>query len=409
MSTTAAARAAAGGPIGDLSTLPLLDHHCHGVVGRELDRAGFEALLTEGTSAGPRGGTLVDSYAGFALRRWCAPVLDLPPHADVDAYLDRRADLGAAEVNGRFLRAAGLAGLCVDTGFAPEPLLSPGELGRLAGAPAYDVVRLESVAEEVAAQAPPAGQFADAVRARLAGRGAGAVAAKSIAAYRVGLALDGRRPTDREVAAAARRWLAATRASPSDSGSPAGSSRSLRLADEVLHRFLVWSAVDLGLPVQFHTGYGDRDLDLHRCDPLLLAGLLRAVEPTGVPVLLLHNYPYHRQAGYLAQVFTNVFVDVGLATHNVGRRATTLLAEALELAPLGKVLFSSDAYGLAELYYLAAVLFRRALAGVLGDGLTTGDWTAADAARIARMIAEGNARRVYDLRPEETTYRLVGV
>ncbi len=76
-----------------------------------------------------------------------------------------------------------------------------------------------------------------------------------------------------------------------------------RLADEVLHRFFIWCGADLGLPIQFHVGYGDRDIDLHRCNPLLLTGLLRALEPTGVPVMLLHNYPYHREAGYLAQVF----------------------------------------------------------------------------------------------------------
>jgi len=37
-----------------------------------------------------------------------------------------------------------------------------------------------------------------------------------------------------------------------------------------------------------------------------------------VPILLLHNYPFHREAAYLAQVFEHVFVDVGLATHNAG-------------------------------------------------------------------------------------------
>ena len=58
-------------------------------------------------------------------------------------------------------------------------------------------------------------------------------------------------------------------------------------------------------------GYGDRDIDLHRCNPLLLTALLRAIEPAGVPVMLLHNYPYHREAGYLAQVFPHVYMDAG--------------------------------------------------------------------------------------------------
>ena len=126
--------------------------------------------------------------------------------------------------------------------------------------------------------------------------------------------------------------------------------------------------MDLRLPVQFHVGYGDSDVDLHRCNPLLLTPLLRAIQPTGVPVMLLHNYPYHREAGYLAQVFPHVYVDAGLATHNLGARAPALLAEALELAPYGKFLYSSDAFGLPELYYLGAALFRSALSAHLRDG-----------------------------------------
>lgn len=375
----------------DVAGLALVDHHCHGVLRRDLDRPGFEALLTEATGLGPLGGSLFDSQLGFALRRWCPPVLDLPAHAPPAEYLARRAELGVAEVTHRFLRAAGLAALCVDTGYAPEPLLSPAELGRAAGAPAYEIIRLERVAEDVAAGGGTAAGFAETVWRELAGRAAAPVGerpvgVKSIAAYRVGLALGGQRPGDREVTAAAGRWLAAIEA-----GAP------VRLAEEVLHRFLVWAGIDLGLPVQFHVGYGDRDIDLHRCDPLLLTDLLRAVEPTGVPVLLLHNYPYHRQAGYLAQVFRTVFVDVGLATHNLGRRATALLAETLELAPFGKVLFSSDAYGLPEHYYLDAVLFRRALSAVLAEGVATGDWTDADATRVAGLIGAGNARRAYRL------------
>ncbi|HKS99763.1 MAG TPA: amidohydrolase, partial [Rugosimonospora sp.] len=122
-----------------VEALRLVDHHCHGVLRRELHRAEFEAFLTEGTPA-PLGGSVFDSRIGFALRRWCPPVLDLPPHAHPDGYLARRAELGAEEVTRRFLAAAGLGGLCVDTGYTPEPLLSPAELGAAAGAPAYEVV-----------------------------------------------------------------------------------------------------------------------------------------------------------------------------------------------------------------------------------------------------------------------------
>jgi uncharacterized protein len=370
---------------------PLVDHHCHGVLYRDADEATLESLLSEGGSF--PGGSVFDSQAGFAFRRLCPPVLGLPPHAGLADYAARRAELGVTEVSKRFLQAAGLAALCVDTGFTPEPLTSPAELGGLAGATAHEIVRLERVAEDVAAAEGGRGGggaagFADAVRSALAARTAGAVGTKSIAAYRTGLDLDPARPSDAEVSAAAGRWLGA--AGAAGSGAP-------RLADETLQRFLIWSGVDLALPVQFHIGYGDSDVDLHRCNPLLLTPLLRAIQPTGVPVMLLHNYPFHREAGYLAQVFPHVYVDAGLATHNLGRGSPALLAEALELAPFGKFLYSSDAFGLPELHYLGAALFRAALSAFLSAGLSDDLYSERTVARLTRMFCADNARRAYRL------------
>ena len=401
-----------GGLLPFVRDMALADHHCHGVIRRDVGRSEFETMLTEAADPGQRGApglTMFDSQIGLAVRRWCPPVLGLPAHTEPDEYLGRRAALGHAEVSCRFLRAAGLAELYVDTGFEPEPLLSPPEMAAVAGGQAHEIVRLEQVAESVAAVGTRASAFAGAFRETLAGRARHAAGVKSVAAYRVGLDLPAARPTDAEVAAAAARWLGcpAPAGSPGDSGSPkspespapAGSPGAAggapRRADPVLHTFLIWCGADLGLPIQFHVGYGDRDIDLHRCNPLLLTALLRAIEPAGVPVMLLHNYPYHREAGYLAQVFPHVYMDAGLATHNLGHRATALIAECLELVPFGKFLYSSDGFGLPELHYLGAVLFRRGLSSFLRAGLGDGAWTAADAERIARLTGYENARRVY--------------
>jgi predicted TIM-barrel fold metal-dependent hydrolase len=361
----------------------LIDHHCHGVLYRDADEATLDSMLTEGE--GWPGGSVFDSQAGLTFLRLCPPVLGLAPHAGLSDYVARRAELGATEVNKRFLAAAGMSALCVDTGYTPEPITSPAELGGLAGATAHEIVRLERVAEDVVAAGVGAAGFADAVRSALETRTGSAVGVKSIAAYRTGLDLRAERPSDFEVTAAAGRWLASTRDSPP------------RLADETLQRFFVWCGVDLRLPVQFHVGYGDSDVDLHRCNPLLLTPLLRAIKPSGVPVMLLHNYPFHREAGYLAQVFPHVYVDAGLATHNLGARAPALLAEALELAPFGKFLYSSDAFGLPELYYLGAALFRSALSGLLRAGLEQDLYTERAAIRLTRMLGADNAKRAYRL------------
>jgi hypothetical protein len=73
-----------------MESLALIDHHVHGVVTGDLDRAGFELLMTEASGPPAPGTTMFDSQLGFTMRRWCAPVLDLEPS------VGRRTTCGAA-------------------------------------------------------------------------------------------------------------------------------------------------------------------------------------------------------------------------------------------------------------------------------------------------------------------------
>jgi predicted TIM-barrel fold metal-dependent hydrolase len=323
---------------------------------------------------------------GLAVRRWCAPVLGVEPLAEPDEYLRRRAELGRDEVDRRLVAAAGIADFVVDTGFEPEPICSPDDLAGLCGAQAHEVVRLEAVGQALLAQgvAPP--DFGERLVEALTS--SDAVGAKSIAAYRVGLNLPGARPSQDELVAAL------GEVKPERDG-------SFRIAHPVVNGFLAWTAVEVGLPLQFHVGYGDSDVDMLDCDPLLLTRFLRATEDRGVPVLLLHNYPFHRNAGYLAQVFDHVFMDVSLTVHNTGALSRDIIRESLELVPFGKLLFASDAFGLSELYYLGARLFRVGLSATLGRLVDTGEMTDGDAERVATLIGSGNARRAYRL-PDST-------
>ncbi|MGH3902555.1 MAG: amidohydrolase family protein [Pseudonocardiaceae bacterium] len=367
-----------------VEALRLVDHHVHGAATGELDGAGVEAGLTESPWPPPAGTTHLDSQLGFAVRRWCAPVLDLPPHADTSAYLARRRELGAQEVTRRLLVASGVGWFLVETGYCAQETLGPAEMAAASGATAAEVVRLESVAEEVAASGVDAAGFADRFASTLDERARHAVGLKSVIAYRYGLDFDPEPPSVGEVRRAAGQWLR------QETGEP-------RLTDPVLLRHLLWVGLERGLPLQFHVGYGDPDLTLHRCDPSLMTEFLRRVQERRVPVMLLHCYPYHRTAGYLAHVFPHVYFDVGLAVNYTGARSRAIVADSLEVAPFGKVLFSSDAWGPAELHYLGAVLWRRAMTSVLGEWVESGEWSGADAVRVAQMAGAGNATRVYRL------------
>ena len=244
--TTESSGPAAPGPTASmLTSLPLVDHHCHGVLAARpevadvaLDRAAFESNLNEAEAPAP-GRSFADSLLGLALRRWCPPVLDLPEHTGLDEYLQRRAELGTLEVSRRFLRAAGIRTFVVDTGTggtgpgssdlggtgpgssdgvagsgASAALTGPDELVALAGGgEAYEIVRLETLAETVAGSGTGAAGFADAVRDELDRRCAHPAAAGGV----VGREDDRRLPlrtgapgarADRTAAGGARRALA---------------------------------------------------------------------------------------------------------------------------------------------------------------------------------------------------------
>jgi uncharacterized protein len=366
--------------------LELIDHHVHGAVVGTLDRSGFESMLTEGPGPRPAGTSMFDSQLGFAVRRWCAPVLDLEPSVPAGAYVERRIELGTAEVNRRLLRAAQVRAWLVDTGYQSDQVATPEQLAEASGAPALEIVRLESVAERVIRGGTSAADFAASFSAALTTATRDAVGLKSIVAYRLGLDFESSRPSAADVVTAAGALLRAIDADP-----------ATRLDDEVLLRHLIWTGVDTGLPLQFHVGFGDPDVRLHRADPSLMHDFLLATRAIGTPIMLLHCYPHHRQAAFLANIFPHVYMDLGAILNHVGARSAAVLAEALELTPFHKMLYSSDAFGLPELHYLGALGFRRDLALVTGEFVAAGAWSAADAGRVADLVGSENARRVYRL------------
>lgn len=373
-----------------VSRLPLLDQHCHGVIQHDPSPAQVSALINEGGNPAAPGTTRWDSPVGLALRRHCAPILDLEPFAAPTDYLERRHELGAEEVNRRLLRAAGTAGLILDTGFRSQEIADPAAMARLAGVPTWEIVRLEAVAEAVIGSGVTAERYPTAFAEALAARLAHAVGLKSILAYRGGFAIDSSPPSDAEAVDAAGGWLRQI-----------ADGQPIRLADPTLLRFGIWAGAELArdrrLPLQFHAGYGDPDLTLHLTNPSLLTDLFRRLGPLGVPVVLLHCYPYHREAAYLADVFPHVYVDLGLALTFAGASAGRIVAETMEVAPFTKQVYSSDGFGAAELHYLGARHFRAGLAQVLGGWLADGACTLDATVRIATLIASENARRIYPL------------
>ena len=109
------------------------------------------------------------------------------------------------------------------------------------------------------------------------------------------------------------------------------------------------------------------------------------------PFVLLHCYPFVREAGWLAHVYGNVWFDLSLTIPHISR-PEEMVREALELAPVSKLLYASDAARTPELYFLAAKWWREALSTVLAEALP-----ADEAETAGRQILRENAVALYGL------------
>ncbi|RLV57107.1 amidohydrolase [Aeromicrobium phragmitis] len=367
----------------EVEELALIDHHVHGPLAGQTDDATFQNLLTESDRPLAHGTSVFHSHLGMAIINECPEVLGLDGVRTPADYLRARRDLPVAELTRTLLDASGVDEWLVDTGLGESLLMDLPTMSTVTRGSVREIARLETIAEKLVTTTTATGLH-DAVIGHLDDLAPMVAGWKSVIAYRHGFDFDPTRPSRSDVITAAGRWMRAIE-----------SGASPRVSDPVLLRMLLFAACDTGLPVQLHAGYGDPDLDLHRSNPALLVDWLREVESSGSDIMLLHCYPYHREAGYLAHVFPHVYFDVGLAINYTGAASTRVIAESMELAPFTKVLYSSDAYGPPELHYLGAQLWRRGTARTLQSWIDDGGWSENDALRVARLIGRENARRVY--------------
>jgi hypothetical protein len=377
---------------------PLVDHHCHSLATGWARVGGgpwpaWRRCFTEARRPASLERDVPD-LLGY--RRFLAALAALlGTGGGPDGELERRVvagrdELAAADPAGylrRLLEGAGVAALLVDTGFGDE-ILAPSALEAAAGRPVHPIVRLETVAEQVlGADGPGAGSlagFTDAVERRLAeALDGGAVAIKSVAAYRGGLRLADPGPAERRRAF----------------GGLDRARQAARFDDPVLEPFLVRRAAELAaarqVPLQFHTGFGDEDVDLPLADPTLLRPLLRGPRTQDCPVVLLHCYPFVGQAAYLAGTYPQVWMDLSLALPLAEPIAARLVSEALGLCPAGKLLAASDGHSYPEMHWWGATVWRRTLERVLRDQVEAGGLDEAAAGAVAGRVLAGNAAELY--------------
>ena len=372
----------------DLSAIPIVDNHCHSLLRLQPpDDDAFRIHLTESYYPEIARDDVPHSLFYQWTLRELAGLLDCEPTPE--AVHAARRERGLEWLTREIVRRGNFKTWLVDTGYGADTTFSLDELRGVAPCRIEEVIRLEPLIERLIVESSGFDGFLDAYRAAISDlRARGIVGLKSAIAYRSGLQLE---PVDRDTAA----WAFAT--------VHEGAKRDgkLRIESKPLLDHLVLIAVEeaarQGVPIQFHTGLGDPDLDLTRVDPAALR-LIFADRFRAAPIVLLHTgYPYVRSLAYLAAMFPNVYADMGEAVLFAAGEATEIFRELLGLAPASKLLFSTDASLVPELYWVGARIGRRALGRVLDEHIADGAIDERVAVDWAERILWRNSERVYGL------------
>jgi uncharacterized protein len=372
----------------DLSAIPILDHHCHTLrrPGPPLDGDTFRRFFIETTD--PQMAPHVRrSVFYMRVLRDLAALFGCEPTED--ALLALRAATPPEQYARQLFDAGNFRALLVDTGYRGPDSYDLAELSVVAGRPVERILRLETLMEQLIAESATFAQVEDALRAEVRGaRGRGVVGLKSIAAYRGGLHVV---PRTFDEAAAAFPTLKET----------VRRYGHVRLSERTVLDYLLRAALEeagaVELPVQFHVAFGDDDADLRTANPLEMRALLTDPAFRRVPFVLLHCYPYVREAGYLAALYAHVFIDVSLTVPLTAHGCVAAFSEALELAPISKLLFATDAHSVPELFFAGALHGRRGLAQALDRLVAEDILSAAQAEEAAQDILARNAVKLYGL------------
>ena len=375
----------------DLRHVPVVDNHCHGILRSQDfdDLASWRRAFTESTDFG----MMRDHVATTAFYRRLIRTLAsfFGCESDEEAVLAARTGRDPTELTGELLQSANIETLLIDTGHPPpEEVRSGAELAKLGDFRTEPMLRLEVLMEHLLAEHGSLEEAKEALAAALDDvRAQGYVALKSIAAYRTGLAI--REWTVEEAEASLREFRRDSRE---------GSARldHKPLLDTLLHVALA-EAARQEVPVQFHVGYGDADTDLLLGNPLLLRAVLEKPGYRGMPVVLLHEcYPYTREGGYLAAVYENVYLDLSYGIPLLGYgEMFSFTHQALGVAPISKLLYSSDGIGVPEIHWISALDGRHVLGQALEELVAHGELSIPEAEAAGESVLRGNAIRLYRL------------
>lgn len=330
-----------------IETTPIIDHHAHNLlIPSEIGAHDLLSITSEANGPALKQGA-PSTLAHLRAVHQLGKLLDCDPTwSAVQTAIQRKRN----EPDDAWARQCfhGLETVLIDDGLDPANVHPYEWHDRLTRSKCKRIVRIERVAEKFMTDAYEdfgkltveqqktykhgvTSRFIEHIQDALSDPDVAAF--KSVICYRVGLSIADFDPRDSE---------------PIDVMLKEGDLDGLsRLENDRLSPYFVHLTARLiersesRKPFQFHTGLGDNDIDLGLSNPSHLQSFIRTYPE--VPIVLLHaSYPFTTEAGYLASVYGNCWLDIGEVFPFLSQDGQErVIREALDLCPSEKLTWST--------------------------------------------------------------------
>jgi hypothetical protein len=375
----------------DLREIPLIDNHCHPVLlDQHMDLQRFRSYFSEATDDSFARKHVAESVYYLWLVRQASAFYGCEPAEE--ALIAARNALESDEILARLWQAANIDTLVVDTGFPVGPhVYTPERMAELGHCRAVKLFRLEPLMQQLILACSDFDELLGRYEQEISGlRARGYCGFKSVVAYRTGLNILEWTKDEAAVAFTQARAEAVRQGTIRINHKP--------LLDYLLHKAFE-QAAQQALPIQFHTGYGDSDTNLLLGNPLHLRNVLERSDYRGMMVVLLHeSYPYTQLGAYLAAIYPHVYFDLSYCIPFVDRlEMLAFTRQALGVAPVSKLMYSSDGINIPEMHWVSALRGRAILAEVLQEMVNAQEIDREQAYHLAREILHDTAVEVYGL------------
>jgi predicted TIM-barrel fold metal-dependent hydrolase len=173
--------------------------------------------------------------------------------------------------------------------------------------------------------------------------------------------------------------------------------------EKILRDYLVClgieKSIDLDVPFQIHTGIGDSPyIDVRDANPLHLFEVIADEKLGKAKLVLVHaGYPFVEEAGYLANNFPNVYIDLSEMFPFVATGMKNTVLQLLYMAPTTKIMYGSDGYNIPELFWISAIWGKKAISNALEDLVISEAIDEDYAYKTGRLILSENAIKLYNL------------